>query len=556
MNLKLNTSPNAKIIFSILLVVVMVAASIMYVVIPQNERRIEISADIKSTQLEINSLRNQIPDMAELASVKSELENTLSELQKNMEQELQSPTNLKRNGNIDTSVSNLTALLGGMAEALSIDTSKFEVVQDNPNGTEYDIFLYGSYHDISTFFQALHALDVTYEIRQMFLQPVILDENTGTPIPVPGATTPYIPTYNVNLPSGPLMHNMEPNPTQDMGTSASNTTSAPTNPGQYWTFGEGTDILQETPLFDPVTGQVLESVYDMTLQVSFKMFVTKNANGIPVDVAQNRNITPNNPFSEDRTVKPNGRFGYKFDYMGEGTHGTGSFDEKLTRLIKDREFRKNEIVRTRAVIDNRKNAGLSIDDQIAYFNLLVNIDVEVERGKYVDRTKILQDFVIPTDEPVQSDVSEPQPDKDSPESDETDVEEQQPSGNRDGLKTLKLGDTARVNDLLITLHSIQTSNDGKSNTPNGDHFLILDVTLENAGNETETVSTILQMFLYDAYSYEYSQTFLEDTTGTLDGDIDPGRKRRGKIAFDVPITRYYEFVFRDPITKEQAVWKF
>lgn len=556
MNLKLNTSPNAKIIFSILLVVVMVAASIIYVVIPQNERRIEISADIKSTQLEINSLRNQIPDMAELASVKSELENTLSELQKNMEQELQSPTNLKRNGNIDTSVSNLTALLGGMAEALSIDTSKFEVVQDNPNGTEYDIFLYGSYHDISTFFQALHALDVTYEIRQMFLQPVILDENTGTPIPVPGATTPYIPTYNVNLPSDPLMHNMEPNPTQDTGTSASNTTSAPTNPGQHWTFGEGTDILQETPLFDPVTGQVLESMYDMTLQVSFKMFVTKNANGIPVDVAQNRNITPNNPFSEDRTVKPNGRFGYKFDYMGEGTHGTGSFDEKLTRLIKDREFRKNEIVRTRAVIDNRKNAGLSIDDQIAYFNLLVNIDVEVERGKYVDRTKILQDFVIPTDEPVQSDVSEPQPDKDSPESDETDVEEQQPSGNRDGLKTLKLGDTARVNDLLITLHSVQTSNGGKYNTPNGDHFLILDVTLENAGNETETVSTILQMFLYDAYSYEYSQTFLEDTTGTLDGDIDPGRKRRGKIAFDVPITRYYEFVFRDPITKEQAVWKF
>lgn len=568
MNMKINTSPNAKIIFSILLVVAIIAASTVYVIIPQNEKRIEVEADIEATRSEIDVLRRQKPDLDALNTIKAELENKRQELESKMLED--TTADFKRVGTIDTSVSNITALLGGMAESLSIKMSRFQVVADLADRTEYDVFMYGSYHDISTFLQVVNSLDMTYEINRMFLQPVVIDDNTDVPIPVPGATTPPIPTATnivqpVVVASDPSESQIVPEDTNNGNVAGlpenfdpmdpvGSVGSVPENPSAElptfepsWTFGEGTDIIQETPLFDPVTGQVLESIYSMGVQASFKLVIFKNANGTPIDVVGDMNVTPTDPFSEDRTPYLKGRFGYNMDYMGDGKVGTGSFNEKIVKLITDDKYRQSEIVRTRAVIDNRKNAGLDISAQLEYLTLLININIEVERGKHVDRASIIQNFAIPTDESAFGS----EPNGEPTQSDKFGAESPQQPGRKDEPKTIKLESTMQVHNLSITLHSVQINNVYEIFTPENDTFLIFDVTLENVGNDPEDISKY-QTILYDAGSYTHDIDYMNIPYS----EIDVGKKMRGKMVFDVELSEHYEFVVKHIYTSDQSAIKF
>lgn len=119
-----------------------------------------------------------------------------------------------------------------------------------------------------------------------------------------------------------------------------------------------------------------------------------------------------------------------------------------------------------------------------------------------------------------------------------------------------IGDTIKFDDLKLTLNGVRTSEGGDFIKPKEDVFLIVDLTIENTGDKPEAISTIMQMSLYDADSYSYSISIGADTKGSLDGEVAPGRKMRGEVAFDVPASDYYEFVFEDPFTTGQAIWKF
>jgi len=125
-----------------------------------------------------------------------------------------------------------------------------------------------------------------------------------------------------------------------------------------------------------------------------------------------------------------------------------------------------------------------------------------------------------------------------------------------GQGTFKIGDTVKFDNLLITLNSVKSSKGSEFETPEHDQYLLLDLTIENAGKESETVSTLLQMMLYDAESYSYDIALYTGTQGSVDGEIGPGRKVRGEVAFDVPSSASYEFVFEDPFTSGQAIWSF
>ncbi|GAK12317.1 hypothetical protein [Geomicrobium sp. JCM 19039] len=45
-----------------------------------------------------------------------------------------------------------------------------------------------------------------------------------------------------------------------------------------------------------------------------------------------------------------------------------------------------------------------------------------------------------------------------------------------------------------------------------------------------------------------------NTTGSLDGEIGPGRDNRGEVPFDVNASDEYEFIFENPFTSGQAIW--
>lgn len=119
-----------------------------------------------------------------------------------------------------------------------------------------------------------------------------------------------------------------------------------------------------------------------------------------------------------------------------------------------------------------------------------------------------------------------------------------------------VGDTINFDGLNITLNGVRTSKGDSFLTPENDKYLIVELTIENTESKPTNISTILQMNLLDAEAYKYSVALYTDTKGALDGELAAGRKVRGEVAFDVPDSEYYEFMFEDPFFSGQAIWKF
>jgi len=61
--------------------------------------------------------------------------------------------------------------------------------------------------------------------------------------------------------------------------------------------------------------------------------------------------------------------------------------------------------------------------------------------------------------------------------------------------------------------------------------------------------------LQDSEGYKYDQIIYSGTKGSLNGQIGPGRKIRGEIAFDAPKSSYYEFILSKAFSSGQVVWK-
>jgi len=141
--------------------------------------------------------------------------------------------------------------------------------------------------------------------------------------------------------------------------------------GYEWSFGEFTEILADTPLFDPISGDFFEKSNKTKIQVVFTMSIPKQTNDNIYKVSTNTNFTPSDPFKEARDVLFNGRFGFRYDDVGNGTSPFSK--ELINKLQTDAIFRNKEIIRTRAVVDNRKNAGLNIDAQLNYLQLLLHM---------------------------------------------------------------------------------------------------------------------------------------------------------------------------------------
>jgi plastocyanin len=120
----------------------------------------------------------------------------------------------------------------------------------------------------------------------------------------------------------------------------------------------------------------------------------------------------------------------------------------------------------------------------------------------------------------------------------------------------KVGDTVNFDGLHITLTNVRVSEGGEFDEPQNDKFLLVELDIENTTDESAAISTIMNMKLMDADSYEQDQTILiDDVKGNLDAEISPGKKLKGEIPFDVVDSDYYEYIFEDPFASGQAIWK-
>ncbi len=115
--------------------------------------------------------------------------------------------------------------------------------------------------------------------------------------------------------------------------------------------------------------------------------------------------------------------------------------------------------------------------------------------------------------------------------------ESKPDGEQKAAKaqTFKIGDAISIGDYVFTVNSARTSKGGDFLKPDeGNIWYIVDATVENESDKPVTISSMMMFKLSDSEGYNYNSTIADDTKGNLDGELAPGRKMRGELAFEIP----------------------
>ncbi len=109
----------------------------------------------------------------------------------------------------------------------------------------------------------------------------------------------------------------------------------------------------------------------------------------------------------------------------------------------------------------------------------------------------------------------------------------------------KLGETVKMGDLSFTLNSARWDSGDEFMKPDeGEKWLTLDATIENLGEKSEVISSLMMFSLFDEGNYSRDLEIFADTKGSLDGELGAGRKMSGEIAFNVEADQNeWEFIF-------------
>jgi hypothetical protein len=99
-----------------------------------------------------------------------------------------------------------------------------------------------------------------------------------------------------------------------------------------------------------------------------------------------------------------------------------------------------------------------------------------------------------------------------------------------------VGEQIKMGDLAFIVNSVRTSKGDEFFKPKENYiYKIIDVTLENLGKESESISSLLMFSVSDSEGYSYDTTIGPETKGSVDGELQPSRKLRGEIAFEIPV---------------------
>lgn len=125
-------------------------------------------------------------------------------------------------------------------------------------------------------------------------------------------------------------------------------------------------------------------------------------------------------------------------------------------------------------------------------------------------------------------------------------------------RTFNVSETAKVNNTIFKINSIKKIEkecmfefDGKCsswNEPENDFFLVIDLTIENNGEEDLAISSMISFDLKDIDGVKGNYAILtESVKSQLDGTVMPGDKLSGQIGYDVKNSNEYNFYFIDSL---------
>lgn len=104
--------------------------------------------------------------------------------------------------------------------------------------------------------------------------------------------------------------------------------------------------------------------------------------------------------------------------------------------------------------------------------------------------------------------------------------------------TFNVGETAELNDIVVSLVDVKESTGSTYNKPkDGNVFLLCEFEIANNSKSEITVSSMLSFEAYcDDYTCTYSLSALieKGNKNQLDGNVAPGKKFNGVIGYEVP----------------------
>lgn len=105
----------------------------------------------------------------------------------------------------------------------------------------------------------------------------------------------------------------------------------------------------------------------------------------------------------------------------------------------------------------------------------------------------------------------------------------------EAAKASKIGEAVPVGNVKLTVNSVRyTPGEGDDAAAEGYTYLVVDTTVENTGKEAFTSRATVQFQVMSSEGFAFDKTSIPGLNGNIDGEVAPGAKVTGEIAFQVP----------------------
>ncbi len=127
--------------------------------------------------------------------------------------------------------------------------------------------------------------------------------------------------------------------------------------------------------------------------------------------------------------------------------------------------------------------------------------------------------------------------------------EAETSSEPEEIKVYNIGDLVEIGNTTVMVNGVRTleKDEWDEQTEEGYIYLLVDVSIENKGNNDVYIDTYMNFRLVDKDGRNYKPVYAEKARGHVDGPLSPGRKIAGELGYGIPQgVNEFELEIKDP----------
>jgi hypothetical protein len=164
---------------------------------------------------------------------------------------------------------------------------------------------------------------------------------------------------------------------------------------------------------------------------------------------------------------------------------------------------------------------------------------------FSDQEIISENTIVEESEPLQTE-----------EKAESQQGETEKSSEPEEIKVYNIGDLVEIGDVTIIVNGVRTTEKDEWNdqVEEGYIYLLVDLSIENKGNNDAYIDTFMNFRLVDKDGRNYKSVYAEKARGNVDGTLNSGRKIAGELGYAIPEDVYeFEIEIKDPDQQQMAM---